>query len=228
MCLKLQQRSVARTGRHRRRRGAAGAASAAVLGLLAVGCFRLDMYDQPRYEPQESSGFFADGAASREAPEGTVARGSLREDRALYTGALDDSTFTSAMPLALTREMLERGRQRYGIFCAVCHDATGSGRGMVVRRGFKQPESFHDTRLRDQPVGYFFDVISNGFATMPAYAAQIDVFDRWAIVAYIRALQLSGNLSLETLAPQARSQIEAALRTAERAGTESEPEEAHD
>jgi hypothetical protein len=137
---------------------------AVLLCTFVAGCPRLDMYDQPRYEVQESSGFFEDGAASQFAPPGTVARGSLREDRVLYTGTIDDSTFASELPLALTRDMLERGRERYGIFCAVCHDATGTGRGMVVRRGFKQPASFHEPRLRDEPVGYFFDVITRGRA----------------------------------------------------------------
>ncbi len=208
-------------------RGRRMALFAALLGLLGLGCPRLDMYDQARYETQEASSVFPDGAASQRAPEGTVARGTLREDRVLYTGTIDDSTFASVLPLALNRAMLERGRERYGIFCAVCHDAAGSGRGMVVRRGFKQPASFHEARLREQPVGYFFDVITNGFATMPAYAAQIDAFDRWAIVAYIRALQLSQNLELETLTPETRREIESALRDAERAASGATSEEAH-
>lgn len=195
-----------------------GAYLALVLCAFVAGCPRLDMYDQPRYEAGEPSGLFDDGAASRLAPAGTVARGALRQDRVLHTGTLDDSTFASELPLALTREMLERGRERYGIFCAVCHDATGAGRGMVVRRGFKQPASFHEPRLRSEPVGYFFDVITNGFATMPGYAAQIGAHDRWAIVAYIRALQLSQNLDLNSLTVEARREIEAALAAGAQSG----------
>ncbi len=139
---------------------------------------------------------------------------------------VDDSTFVSEMPLALTPEMLARGRQRFDIFCAVCHDGAGTGRGMVVRRGFKQPTSFHDDRLRAEPAGYFFDVITNGFATMPSYAAQLDAWDRWAIVAYIRALQLSQNLDVNSLDAETRRRVEAALGDAERPEAETQ-EEAH-
>ena len=198
----------------------------ALASAVVVGCLRLDMYDQPRYDVLESSGFFADGGASQHPPAGTIARGSLQEDRVLYAGTLDDSTFTSELPLALTSAMLARGRERYGIYCAVCHDAVGTGRGMVVRRGFKQPTSFHEQRLRDEPVGYYFDVITNGFATMPSYAAQVDPHDRWAIVAYIRALQLSQNLELDSLAPETRRDVEAALvqaAAADGAPTATEP-----
>ena len=202
--------------------------SAAVLSVLVVGCPRLDMYDQPRYETQEASGLFADGGASQHAPEGTIARGALHEDRVLFTGTIDDSTFTSELPLALSRQMLERGCERYGIFCAVCHDAAGTGRGMVVRRGFKQPASLHEARLQNESVGYFFDVITNGFATMPGYAAQIDAYDRWAIVAYIRALQLSQSVDLNTLAPETRRDIEAALSNAAASHQSQSQREAHD
>ena len=198
-----------------------------LLSALLVGCPRLDMYDQPRYESQESSAVFEDGGASQSVPEGTIARGSLREDRVLFTGTIDDSTFASELPFALTREMLERGRERFGIFCGVCHDAAGTGRGMVVRRGFKQPVSFHDERLRNEAAGYFFDVIMNGFSTMPGYAAQINPQDRWAIVAYIRALQLSQNVELDSLTPKQRREVEAALAAAESAVTPDE-QETHD
>lgn len=180
---------------------------------LAVlsGCPRLDMYDQPRYEPLESSALFADGRSARPPVPGTVARGSLHEDRAYFTGSIDDSTFAAELPFALTRELLERGRERYGIYCAVCHDALGRGNGMVVRRGFKQPPAFTDERLRQERVGYLFDVISRGFATMPAYAEQIPVADRWAIVAYLRALQLSQHAAVQDLPEPWRSELEAAV-----------------
>ena len=184
-----------------------GIAGLALLVLLLPGCIRLDMYNQPRYEPLEASRFYADGRSARPLPEGTVARGTLHEDRAFDTGMVNDSTFTSELPFALTPELLQRGRERYGIFCAVCHDQTGSGRGMVVRRGYKQPPAFHIERLRQQPVGYFFDVITKGFATMPSYAAQITPADRWAIIAYVRVLQLSQHVAVHALSEPWQSEI---------------------
>lgn len=172
------------------------------------------MYDQPRYEPHESSALFEDGQASRPQVPGTVARGMLREDRAFHTGMENDSVFTADLPFEVTHGLLARGRQRYDIFCSVCHDRAGTGRGVVVRRGFKQPSSFHEPRLRSEPVGYFFDVITNGFATMPSYAAQIPPEDRWAIVAYLRALQLSQHAPVNELPAAVRRRIErAAVRT---------------
>ena len=168
------------------------------LGLSALAC-RQDMHDQTKLEPYESSRFFADGQASRPLPAGTVARGQLREDKLLHTGMTPAGAFTAELPIPLDARVLRRGRDRYDVFCAPCHDRLGSGRGMVVRRGFKAPTSFHDERLRQAPVGYFFDVMTNGFATMPSYASQIAVEDRWAIAAYVRALQLSQNARLAEL-----------------------------
>jgi mono/diheme cytochrome c family protein len=176
------------------------------LGLAAlVGC-RQEMYDQPRCEPLEASTFFEDGRCSRPLVPGTVAQSQLRADEQLYTwksgGALVDT-----FPFPITREVLERGRERYNIYCAVCHDRVGNGDGMVVRRGFRRPSSFHIDRLRDAPVGYFFDVMSNGFGVMPDYAAQVSVSNRWAIVAYIRALQLSQRAALADVPPEERHQL---------------------
>jgi hypothetical protein len=175
----------------------------------AIGCFRLHMYDQPRYEPLEASSTFENGQSARLPVAGTVARGSLKEDRHYYTGMQGDSVFTETFPFPVTMEVLERGRDRYNIFCTPCHDRVGTGRGMVVRRGFKQPTSYHDDRLRRQPAGYFFDVITNGFSTMPSYARQIPVQDRWAIVAYIRALQLSQYARVSDLPAAVRQRVEA-------------------
>lgn len=189
----------------------------AVVAVLAVaaGCgVRLDMYDQPRYEATEASGFFADGKSSQAPPAGTVARGFLRDDRHLYTGMQDDTTLAVAFPMPVTRRVLERGRERYGIFCTPCHDATGGGRGMVVRRGFKQPPTFHADRLRDAPAGYLFDVMTNGFGVMSGYASQVPVEDRWAIAAYIRALQLSQNVRMADLPAAERQRIESAIAAA--------------
>ena len=148
------------------------------------------MHDQPRYQPQSESDFFSDGLSSRPLVEGTVARGQLRDDAHLYTGKLDDS-FVDSFPFPVERATLERGRERYDIFCSPCHGLSGQGDGMVVRRGFRRSSSFHTDRLRGEPVGYFFDAITNGFGAMPEYRAQIPVRDRWAIIAYVRALQLS-------------------------------------
>ena len=155
-----------------------------------AGC-RSDMFNQPRYKPLGHSDFFADGRASRQPVPGTIARGHLNEDAHLYTGKVNGALATT-FPFPIDRAALERGQQRFNIYCTPCHDAVGNGNGMVVRRGYKAPPSFHIDRLREAPVGHFFDVMTNGFGSMPDYAAQIpDVRDRWKIIAYIRALQLS-------------------------------------
>ncbi|MGH7404659.1 MAG: c-type cytochrome [Candidatus Methylomirabilales bacterium] len=178
----------------------------AVLALFQAGC-RQDMHDQPRYEPLESSTFFEDGRSARPPVPGTVAQGQLRADEHLYTGK-SGGALVDTLPFPATREVLERGRERYDIYCAVCHDRVGNGEGMVVRRGFRRPSSFHIDRLRGAPVGYFFNVITNGFGVMPDYAAQISVPDRWAIVAYIRALQLSQRATLDDVPAEARRRLQ--------------------
>jgi hypothetical protein len=170
------------------------------------------MYDQPRYKPYAASSFFADGKSARALPAGTVPRGFLREDRHLHRGMTDDTTFARSFPAPVTRATLDRGRERYNIYCTPCHDYVGTGRGMVVRRGFKQPPSFHQDRLRDAPVGYLFDVMTNGFGTMSSYATQVPAGDRWAIAAYVRALQYSQNAKLAELPAAERRAFEAALR----------------
>jgi hypothetical protein len=186
----------------------------------ASGCFRLHMYDQPRYEPLEASTTFENGQSSRHPVAGTVARGTLKEDSHYYTGMEGDSVFTDEFPFEVTLPVLERGRERYNIYCSVCHDRVGNGRGMVVQRGFKQPTSYHDERLRREPVGYFFDVISNGFAKMPSYAKQIPVQDRWAIVAYVRALQLSQYSQVSNLPSDLRHLVEQGETPGDGAGHE--------
>jgi Cytochrome C oxidase, cbb3-type, subunit III len=159
--------------------------------LAAAGC-RQDMHNQPKYRPLRSTDFFADGASARPLVEGTVARGALDEDAAFFTGKVGN-TPVKELPFPVDEQVLGRGQDRYNIFCTPCHDSTGSGRGMVVQRGYRQPPSFHDERLRIADVGYFYDVMTNGFGVMPDYRAQLAPRDRWAIVAYIRALQLSQN-----------------------------------
>lgn len=157
--------------------------------MLLAGC-RSDMNDQAKYKPLAASDFFADGRASRPPVLGAIARGQLKEDTHLYTGRVGGVLVTT-FPFPVDLEVLRRGQNRFNIYCTPCHDRVGNGNGMVVRRGYKQPPSLHIDRLRDAPVGHFFDVISNGLGGMPDYSAQIPVRDRWAIVAYIRALQLS-------------------------------------
>lgn len=171
-----------------------------------VGC-RQDMHDQPRYEPLEASPFFADGLSARPQVPGTIARGQLHLDTPLVTGKIAGQLATT-LPLPLTLPLLERGRERYNIYCTPCHDRVGNGQGAVVRRGFRQPPSFHIQRLRDAPVGHFFDVMSNGFGAMLDYAASLKPQDRWAIAAYIRALQLSQHARLEDVIPAERRRLQ--------------------
>jgi mono/diheme cytochrome c family protein len=192
---------------------------AAVLGafcLATVGCgVRFDMQDQPRYKAYKQSDFFSDGRASRNLPDGTVPRGYLRDNKAFYTGKIDNPNLNAPVqttvsptgntlvtsfpndidefPVPVTKELVDRGQDRFNIYCIVCHGPLGNGDGMIVRRGFPQPPTYHDDRLRNAPVGHFFDVITNGWGRMNSYAAQVSPPDRWAIIAYIRALQVSQN-----------------------------------
>ena len=214
---------------------------ALLLALLFSGC-RQDMHDQPRYKTFAASPFFADGQASRPPVRGTVARGTLADDSLLYTGKLDaqmagkaqpvnpasgtvqpaagstgapDKTgqgFADLFPFPITAEVLDRGETNYNVFCAVCHDRVGTGEGMVVRRGYRKPPSYHTDRLRKAPAGYFFDVITNGFGAMPDYAAQIAPADRWAVVAYVRALQISQNSAVADVPAEKRAELEKGRR----------------
>ncbi len=183
------------------RRGALrGVLLATALAMLAVGC-RQDMHDQPRYEPLEASKFFPDGMSSRQLPAGTVARGHLAADTLFATGKDATGNPSALLPMPVTRQLLLRGHERFDIYCSPCHGRLGNGQGMVARRGFKHPPSFHEDRLRNSPVGYYFDVITHGFGVMPSYAASVPPADRWAIIAYVRALQLSQRAHLADLAP---------------------------
>jgi mono/diheme cytochrome c family protein len=148
------------------------------------------MHDQPKYRSMMASSFFKDGASARSPVEGTVARGQLRAEEALYTGRSANQR-VAEIPIPVDRALLERGRQRFDIFCSPCHGRLGDGEGMVVQRGFRRPPSFHLDRLREEPVGHYFDVITNGFGAMAGYASRVPPKDRWAIIAYVRALQLS-------------------------------------
>ena len=159
------------------------------LSSALVAC-RQDMHDAPRYEPLEASTFFSDGRSSRPLVANTVARGQLREDELLYTGKIGGQLATE-FPMPVTAEMMARGQERFNVFCSPCHGRTGDGTGLIVQRGFRQPPSYYEDRLVNAPVGYLFDVMTNGFGAMPDYRAQIAPRDRWAIVAYVRALQYS-------------------------------------
>ena len=207
---------------------------------LATAC-RYDMQDQPRYKAYKKSDFFSDNRASRNLPEGTVPRGFLREDKAFYTGKgepgqntapaaapaatpamdasgnslmTDFSGLVNEFPLPVTKELIDRGEQRYKVFCIVCHGPAGNGDGMIVRRGFSQPPTYNDDRLRNAPVGHFYNVITVGQGKMNGYASQIPPADRWAIVSYIRALQISqnpnGNMQMT---PTGKTNANGALQT---------------
>ncbi len=155
----------------------------------------LNMDMQNRFDAQEANPLFADGAAMRTPPAGTVARGLLREDTRYYAGRTEDGEYVDRMPVPVTRALVERGRDRYEVYCTVCHGGAGDGQGVIMRGGYgyTPAPSFHEARLLEVGDGYIYDVITNGVRTMPSYAPQIPVADRWAIVAYVRALQRSQN-----------------------------------
>jgi hypothetical protein len=174
--------------------------------IFTAGCPQ-EMANQPKYKPYAPSTFFGDGRSARPLVEGTVARGHIRLDEPLYTGKIA-GTLADALPFPVTRPLLERGQERYNIYCTPCHDHVGNGQGMVVRRGFRRPPSLHIDRLREAPIGYFFDVMTNGFGAMPDYAAQVTPHDRWAIAAYMRALQLSQHATLADVPVAVRPQLQ--------------------
>lgn len=160
------------------------------------------MYDQPKYEPLEPSRLFPDGTSAQKPPEGTIARFDPRVSSAFWSGIDPAGGFVTGAGVRVSREMVLRGRERYEVFCAPCHGFTGDGGGMIVQRGFKRPPSFHTDRLRAQPIGYFVDVMTSGFGVMPTYADQMPPGDRWAVAAYVQALQLSQSASLADLPPE--------------------------
>ncbi len=173
--------------------------------MLAAGC-RLDMHVQPKYLPYEPTDFFGDGRSERQPVPGTVARGQLRLDELMFTGR-ENGVVVDKFPFPITKADLDRGRERYNVYCTPCHDYTGTGRGMIVQRGFPQPPSYHIQRLREAPAGHFYEVITNGFGAMYSYAARVEPADRWRIAAYIRVLQLSRNATVQDVPESERQKL---------------------
>lgn len=178
-----------------------------LLVLFVAGCnqnmtFQM-MGTQPKYLPLAPSDLFQDGQSARQLVPDTVARGHTQDDPALFTGKLNGADVTT-FPYPITKDIMLRGQERFNIYCAPCHGQTGIGNGIIVQRGFTAPPTLHQDRLRTAPVGHFFDVITNGFGAMSSYADQIPVNDRWAIIAYIRALQLSQNATINDVPPDQR------------------------
>jgi mono/diheme cytochrome c family protein len=178
------------------------------MSAVSSAACRQDMHDQPKYTALEASPFFPDRSSSRVPVEGTVARGHLRDDELLYTGMQGDEP-ANVFPFPVDDVVMARGQEAFNAYCSHCHGRAGNGDGMVVRRGFTKPPDFAIQRLREAPVGHFFVVITNGFGAMPDHAAQIKVHDRWAIAAYVRALQLAAFAPLSDLPDDVRQKLEA-------------------
>ena len=183
-----------------------GACGVAVVAFAASAC-RQDMHDQPKYSTFEQAPFFSDGSSARPPLPGTVARGDLRDDAVLYTGKENDAS-ASTFPFPIDERVMARGQERFNIYCTPCHGLTGEGDGMIVQRGFSRPPSLLTARLREMPPGHYFEVMTNGFGAMPDHAAQIKPADRWAIAAYIRALQLAGSATIDDVPPAERGRLQ--------------------
>jgi mono/diheme cytochrome c family protein len=179
---------------------------AGMLAFLSLTACRQDMHNEPRYKPLAESDFFSDHRSARPMVEGTVARGHLRIDEARYTGKIDGEEIDQ-FPIPITKEDIERGQTRFNVYCTPCHSRLGDGNGMVVMRGFRQPPSYYSDRLRNEPVGHYFDVITNGFGAMASYASRVQTDDRWRIIAYIRALQLSESASVNDVPADQRQKL---------------------
>jgi mono/diheme cytochrome c family protein len=175
-------------------------AYATIVGMLLLTACRQDMQNEPRYRPLAASEFFADQRSARPMVEGTVARGHLRIDEARYTGKIDGEDIDQ-FPIPIAKADIERGETRFNIYCTPCHGRLGDGNGIVVLRGFRQPPSYYSDRLLHAPVGHYFDVVTNGFGAMPSYASRVESDDRWRVIAYIRALQLSESASQADVPP---------------------------
>jgi hypothetical protein len=174
--------------------------------LLATGCAQV-MASEGKEVPLQESPFFDDSRSARPLEPGTVAQGYFQDDELFYTGKVDGE-LADLFPMTVTRDVLERGQERFNIFCSPCHGRVGNGQGMIVQRGFKEPPSFHIDRLREAPAGHYFDVMTNGFGAMANYASRVPPEDRWAITAYIRVLQLSQNATFNEVPASEQDQLE--------------------
>jgi hypothetical protein len=193
--------------------------SSVISSILIFGCYRglphddepieviQDMYHQPKYNPQSQSQFFADSMTMRPIEAGTLAQGQLNEDSIYFTGFVKDSVYVKTLPVHITIDLLKRGHERFNIYCSPCHDRAGDGNGIVVQHGFVPPPSYHTDAIRQLPDGQIFDIITNGIRTMPSYGYQVQVADRWAIVSYIRALQISQNAPLKDVPAEVRQRM---------------------
>ncbi|HEY0566313.1 MAG TPA: cytochrome c [Terriglobales bacterium] len=192
----------------------------ACLTLAALSGCRQDMHNQPKYIPYRSSEFFANGSSARQPVLGTVARGHLNADTYFFTGKIN-GVDGNVMPFRVTKAVLQRGEERFNIYCSPCHSRVGDGNGMIVQRGYRRAANLHDVRLLNAPLGHFYDVIAHGWGAMPDYSAQMDPNDRWSVVAYVRALQLSQNATLNDVPAdqrnnvRTRQQVEAELQGGE-------------
>ena len=184
----------------------ASAIGAGIL-LLNLGC-RQEMYNDAKYRPLEKSDFFDDKMVSRSLVPHTVARDPWRDDDAFNTGKTND-VYVKTLPMPLNEELLHLGQKNFNIYCSVCHGLNGKGNGMIVQRGFPAPSSLHDARLKEAPIGYFFDVMTKGYGVMYSYASRVTPQERWAVAAYIRALQLSHSATLQQVPLAKRTELEA-------------------
>ncbi len=184
----------------------------ALAAVLALSACRQKMANQPRYDPLEASDFFTDGMAARPRIAGTVARGEMTADPFFDTGRINGQV-ADGFPFPITKDVLDRGHQRFDIYCGQCHGRVGDGNGMIPSRGYRRPPSFHTEILRTRPTGHFFDVMTNGFATMPPYRTMVSPQDRWAIVAYIRALQLSQSATVADVPVAERTKLDGSQET---------------
>ena len=177
----------------------------AALLVALTGCGR-NMYEQAKYQEDEPSALFADGTSSRPIPDGTVSRSRGAIKASFFTGQ-DENGLLTEVPLDVTEAVLKRGQERFNIYCSPCHNYSGNGKGMIVQKGFVEPPSFHDPRLRASPVGYFFNVITNGYGRMYSYASRVPPADRWAIAAYIKTLQYSQDAPVADLPANLRKSL---------------------
>lgn len=183
-----------------------GRTTVLLLSALCLLTCRQKMSVQPKYDPLEPSDFFADGMSARPRIPGTVARGEAGLTGFLATGKINGQD-GDGFPFPITIQVMNRGQERFNIYCSECHGKLGDGNGMIPSRGYRRPPSYHTDTLRAAPTGHFFDVMTNGFGAMPSYAPQVKVEDRWAIIAYIRALQLSQHATVNDVPPEMRSKL---------------------